>query len=343
VPTHSLSVIIPVRNGQGWIARCIERVAAAIEVSDFAQAEFIVVDDGSTDGTVREAKAVDLSRLGIEVRVVSQHHAGRLRARRAGLEAAHHEVVLFIDVRVHLDPGSLAFVVPFLDDPDTAVWTAHVDANTERSRIAGFWQAIEHAAWRRYFRSPRQLSFRIDEFDYYPKGTTALLGPRALFLDAFEAYEPTVDDWHISNDDTAVLRWVARHRPINIAPNYRALYNSRTTVREFLAHARHRGAVLIDGYFRPGARFSGAIAVVLASTPLIVIGAVARPRAIVPCAVAYSVAAGVAVRAAGARSDDAATVGILALPFSVSYLFGMWRGLAAKVRARRGVPAEAGS
>jgi hypothetical protein len=226
-------------------------------------------------------------------------------------------------------------VVPFLDDPDTAVWTAHVDANTERSWIAGFWQAIEHVAWRRYFRAPRQLAYRIDEFDYYPKGTTALLGPRDLFIEAFDAYEPTVDDWHISNDDTAVLRWVASHHPINIAPHYRALYNSRTTVAGFLQHARHRGAVLIDGYLRPDARFSGAIAVVLAATPFAVVAAVARPRAVIPVAVALSVAAGSGARLAGARTGDATTVGVLAIPFGVSYLFGMWRGVFAKIRAGR--------
>src|SRR5262249_36060332 len=157
----------------------------------------------------------------------------------------------------------------------------------------------EHVAWRRYFRAPRRLSYGIDEFDYYPKGTTALLGPRSLFLDAFDAYQPTVDDWHISNDDTALLRWVASRRPINIAPQSRPIYNSRAAVRGSLRHARPRGAVLIDGYLRPGARFSTAIAGVLAATPIVVVVALMRPRLVLPAAVASSVAAGVGVRAAG--------------------------------------------
>jgi glycosyltransferase involved in cell wall biosynthesis len=97
VSDHSLSVIIPVHNGQGWLGGCIERVSTAIGASDFVAAEFIVVDDGSTDGTLQEVEALD---VGADIRVVSQQHGGRLRARRAGLEAARHDVVLFIDVRV---------------------------------------------------------------------------------------------------------------------------------------------------------------------------------------------------------------------------------------------------
>jgi glycosyltransferase involved in cell wall biosynthesis len=341
VPAPSLSVVIPVHNGQGWVTSCIEQVVAAIDEAQWPAAEFVVVDDGSTDDTVQEVKAIDLGRRGFDLHVISQPNAGRLKARRAGLEIAQHPCVLFIDVRVALDRSSLAFVAPYLAEEATSVWTAHVEANTDRSPIAGFWQAIEHVAWRRYFRHPQMMSYGIEEFDFFPKGTTALLGPRALFLQAFDAYRPTVDDWRISNDDTAVLRWVASHRPINIAPEYRAVYNSRTTIKEFLGHARHRGAVLIDGYLRPGARFSEAIAGVLLLTPGVVVAAVRWPRAVMPAAVAVSVGAGVGVRLAGARRHDAVVVGALAVPFGANYLVGMWRGVAARLRTRSrgGAPA----
>ena len=136
------------------------------------------------------------------------------------------------------------------------------------THLPGFWQAIEHVAWRRYFREPRTMSYGIEAFDFYPKGTTALIAPTALLIEAFDAFDPTVGDWHKVNDDTAVLRWVAERTPINISPHYASTYNARTSLSAFLRHAEHRGTVLIDGYLRPGARFAGPIVGVLAATPL---------------------------------------------------------------------------
>ena len=190
-------------------------------------------------------------------------------------------------------------------------------------------------AWRRYWKRPRELTFGLDDFDYFPKGTTALVAVRSVLVEAFENYQPTVDDLHISNDDTAVLRWVAEHYGISISPRYSCVYNSRTTLLAFLKHARHRGAVLIDGYLRPGSRFSKAIVVVLAVSPVAAVALVRRPRTVVPLAALLSVGVGTGARVVGARPRDATVLGVLAIPFGVFYLAGMWRGLIAKWQSAR--------
>jgi hypothetical protein len=330
----ALSIVIPVFNGEGWIGRCIEHLARAVQRAGIERAELIVVDDGSTDGTVSEVQNAPWP-VEPEVVVLSQRNQGRLAARTSGLEVATGEMVLFIDTRVFLDVEALAYVMPLLRDSSSRVWTAHTVANTDLSPIAGFWQAIEHVAWRRYWKSPRRLTFGLTDFDYYPKGTTALLAPREALVDAFANYTPTVDDLHISNDDTAVLRWVAERHGISIAPGYSCVYNSRTTLRAFLQHARHRGAVLIDGYLRPGARFSGGIVVVLAMSPVAGLVALRRPRWIGPMAVVLSVGAGGSARALGARPKDSVVFGALSVPFGIFYLAGMWRGFIARLRVRR--------
>ena len=75
----SVSVVIPVRNRERWIARALD--------SAFAQtvppAEVIVVDDGSTDGTM---DVVD--RYGERVRVLRRGGGGAYAARNAGIRAA---------------------------------------------------------------------------------------------------------------------------------------------------------------------------------------------------------------------------------------------------------------
>lgn len=323
--SSSLSVIIPVFNGAGWIGRCLEHLQVAIDRAEIT-AEVILIDDGSTDETVVEAHAAMADKT-VALTVLSQQNEGRFAARRRGLEAAVHPFVLFIDTRVFIQPDALAFVMPRLDQPDQGVWTSHVVAATDDNPIAGFWQAIEHVAWRRYFKQPRTTSYGIAEFDFFPKGTTALIAPTAMLIEAFDAFDPTVGDWHKVNDDTAVLRWVAERTPINISPEYASTYNARTTFPAFLRHAEHRGTVLIDGYLRPGARFAGPIVGVLLATPFMIWFALRHPLRAVALAIVGSFGATAAAIGLGARRDDARVLGSYAVPFGVAYLIGMWRGV----------------
>jgi glycosyltransferase involved in cell wall biosynthesis len=333
----ALSIVIPVFNGEGWIGRCLEHLATAVESSPITRAEVILIDDGSTDRTLEEARRALPIGGSLVLHALSQPNSGRFAARRLGLQHASHEFVLLIDTRVFIAPQALDFVARRLLDPGQQVWTSHVEAATDGNPIAGFWQAIEHVAWRRYFKRPQTTSYGIDEFDYFPKGTTALIAPKALLLDAFDAFTPTVTDWRKVNDDTAVLRWVAERTPINVSPSYSSTYNARTTFSAFLRHAEHRGTVLIDGYLRRRARFAKAIVVVLIVSPALALYTLRHPIRALLLGATGSVAAGTAARILGARRHDATVLGALAMPFGVAYLAGMWRGVVLRVRwLRRG-------
>ena len=82
-----ISVIIPIRNGADTIGLCLD----ALEGSDFASFEVIVVDDGSVDGSagIVEGHPVTLIRL--------PSHMGAGAARNAGTRVAKGEALLFID------------------------------------------------------------------------------------------------------------------------------------------------------------------------------------------------------------------------------------------------------
>ncbi len=327
----SLSIIIPAFNGEGWIGRCLAHLVAATSRAEFSSVEVLLIDDGCTDRTLVEAETAMHDESAIPLRVFSQSNSGRFAARRLGLEKAKYDLVLFIDTRVFIAESALAFVAPRLNRPDEQVWTSHVEAATADNPIAGFWQAIEHVAWRRYFKSPRTMSFGIDDFDYFPKGTTALIAPKDLLIEAFDAFEPTVTDWHKVNDDTAVLRWVADRTRINISPQYSSTYNARTNLVEFLKHAEHRGTVLIDGYLRLGTRFVGPIVGVLVLTPVLAWFALRHPVRAVMLGVVGSVTAAAGAKSLGARKSDALVLGTLAMPFGVAYLTGMWRGVLLRI------------
>lgn len=83
-----VSVILPVYNRAGWVARAVDSVLAQTH----RRLELLVVDDGSTDDTRRV-----LESYGSRITVIEQPHAGAETARNLGLERARGEFVAFID------------------------------------------------------------------------------------------------------------------------------------------------------------------------------------------------------------------------------------------------------
>jgi glycosyltransferase involved in cell wall biosynthesis len=83
-----VSVILPVYNRAGWVARAITSVLA----QTFQRFELLVIDDGSTDGSRRV-----LEGFGSRIRILRQAHAGAEAARNLGLAQARGEFVAFID------------------------------------------------------------------------------------------------------------------------------------------------------------------------------------------------------------------------------------------------------
>src|SRR3712207_6130801 len=83
-----VSVVLPVYNRAGWVARAVESVLAQTHTNF----ELLVVDDGSTDGTRRV-----LEGFGPRISLLEQAHAGAEAARNLGLAHARGEFVAFID------------------------------------------------------------------------------------------------------------------------------------------------------------------------------------------------------------------------------------------------------
>src|SRR5947208_6268276 len=97
VRAPSLSVVIPVYNEAPHIRATIASLAEALDRTRF-DAQVIVVDDGSSDGTGEAARDAADGRL--RLLVLTQPNRGRHEARLAGLAAASGELVLLLDGRV---------------------------------------------------------------------------------------------------------------------------------------------------------------------------------------------------------------------------------------------------
>jgi glycosyltransferase involved in cell wall biosynthesis len=106
VTAPAVSVVMAVYNGEPWL----EEAIASILGQSLVDLEFIVVDDGSTDGTPRRLAALGDPRL----RVIPQPRAGQTAALNRGLRAARAHLVARIDADDVALPERLARQVGFL-------------------------------------------------------------------------------------------------------------------------------------------------------------------------------------------------------------------------------------
>ncbi|MEK7059519.1 MAG: glycosyltransferase family 2 protein [Patescibacteria group bacterium] len=250
----SLSVVIPAYNASQWLPLSVPKVVTAIKNAKIDKAEIIIVDDGSSDDTAKVAKAL---KLDYPVKLISQANAGRFLARCTGVEAAKYEYVLFIDTRVYIGEDALKHVVDRLSaKQDTLVWTSHVIIDKQGNPYARFWEALTFISWRKYFANPRDCSYGIKDFDYYPKGTTCFFVPREIILEANNWFKDNTKNEKASNDDTLLIRRIAEKHNINLSPKFFCTYHARTNLRQYSKHVYHRGKVFVDGFLRrDGNRF----------------------------------------------------------------------------------------
>lgn len=97
-----LSVIIPLYNKEDSIAATIESVLT----QDFADYEIIVVDDGSTDGSVDVVRGIRSEKISL----YQKENGGPSSARNFGIKRAQGEWVLLLDADDRLTTGALGLI-----------------------------------------------------------------------------------------------------------------------------------------------------------------------------------------------------------------------------------------
>jgi glycosyltransferase involved in cell wall biosynthesis len=126
----SVSCVIPVFNGERFLAEAVESVVA----QEHPDLEIIVVDDGSTDGTRAVAE-----RFGSRVKYLHQANSGPASARNHGIRAASGEFVALLDSDDLWHPQKLAVqLARFAERTELVISTAH---------MRNFWSAeVAHEA-----------------------------------------------------------------------------------------------------------------------------------------------------------------------------------------------------
>src|SRR6476469_5199531 len=125
-----VSVVIPAFDAERFLGEAIESVLA----QTYAPVETIVVDDGSSDGTVAVASAY------AEVTVVEQPNGGPAAARNRGFAASRGELIAFHDSDDAMTPDKLEVQAGLLiDRPEVGCVLAEQELLIEPGAELPFW------------------------------------------------------------------------------------------------------------------------------------------------------------------------------------------------------------
>jgi poly-beta-1,6-N-acetyl-D-glucosamine synthase len=147
-----VSVILPVRNGERWIARKLESLLALNYPAELI--EILVVSDGSTDASERIVEGYVGQR---GVRLLKVPAGGKAPALNRAIEEAKGEILFFTDVRQELSRDSLRNLVACFADP--AVGVASGELVIRQGQTAG--EANVGLYWR-YEKWIRMRQSRLD-------------------------------------------------------------------------------------------------------------------------------------------------------------------------------------
>jgi glycosyltransferase involved in cell wall biosynthesis len=97
-----ISIIIPAYNEAQHIKACLKSLAN----QTLKPQQVIVIDDGSTDKTLRILSGLKIDNL--KLKVLKQQHQGAATARNYGASQATGQILVFVDADMEFDPGFIA-------------------------------------------------------------------------------------------------------------------------------------------------------------------------------------------------------------------------------------------
>lgn len=112
---RALSIIVPVYNASAYLACCIESIISQTR-DDW---ELILVDDGSTDGSLSIAQSYAHDS---RIKVLTQHNSGPSVARNKGLAEASGQYITFVDADDWIDPDYVKIILGNAGDADIVFW-----------------------------------------------------------------------------------------------------------------------------------------------------------------------------------------------------------------------------
>jgi CDP-glycerol glycerophosphotransferase len=252
-----LSVVVPVYNVEGYLAECLDSILA----QTFDDLEILLVDDGSTDGSVAIAERyVGRHR---NVRMVQQPNAGLSGARNTGVRNVSGELLAFVDSDDTLLPEAYDLMVGTLDETGSDFVVGSLLQGVPGDAVEPLWLRPAHQerrlgirvddhpevihnvfAWNKVFRR----SFWDREAMSFPEGVRyedqVAITRAYLLADRFDVLIRPVYLWRVRTDQSSITQ--RRHELADLQDRVATKLMTTRTVEE-LASPRVRSQWLRRG------------------------------------------------------------------------------------------------
>jgi len=231
-----ISLLIAAYNEEENIAETLR----GIKNQDYpAEIEIVIVDDGSTDNTVRLLRSYNMPNL----KIVQAYHRGKGRALNEGLKQVTQPLVVCIDGSTFLHPQALRRVIArFLTDPeDTAAVAGCVLVKNSRSTFMT----------------------RLQEWDYFigiasAKRQQSLYQGTLVAQGAFSAFRTKIlkthQGWPMATGEDIVLTWslIKSGWRIGFEPSAIGFAIAPQTFRGFYRQRMRWARGMVEGFKRHG-------------------------------------------------------------------------------------------
>jgi hyaluronan synthase len=137
-----VAIVMPAFNEEAAIARSLRSLLAVDYPAD--KLEIVAIDDGSTDATLAELRAVEAEAAGRVRVIVFPENQGKRAAMAAGIRATDAEIVAFVDSDSVLEPDALRKLVQAFADERVGAVCGHADVLNVRATWLTKMQAVRY-------------------------------------------------------------------------------------------------------------------------------------------------------------------------------------------------------
>jgi GT2 family glycosyltransferase len=210
-----VTFLIPVLNGERTLSACLEAVLANLRGRE---AEIIVVDDGSTDGSCALLQRFEQEH---RIRLLRGKGQGAACALNLGLAAASHEWLCQVDQDVVLEPSWLEHMLEVLtSDPRIAA-------------VQGYYEARRSQPWLARLNGldleERYARIRDDVLDHVCTGNAAYRTHALRSLGGFD------ESLGYGYDNDLSYRLVAAGHSLRFCRKARSVHHWRSTLKGYLS------------------------------------------------------------------------------------------------------------
>jgi len=137
----TLSIVIPAYNEEAYIGEIIARVIG-VHLGKIKK-EIIVVDDGSTDKTMKVLEKVAKKRVkGVSIKIFHKRNGGKGSAIRKGLQEITGDAVIIQDADLEYDPKDYLQLLKPIQDGEADVVFGSRFMGEKPHRVLFFWHMV---------------------------------------------------------------------------------------------------------------------------------------------------------------------------------------------------------